>query len=225
MKTFSNDSIPSTQFSLQGVGLYVCPPWTPVDDTCLTCVMKPLIATVVTDEEKRSWKVLQSLQWPHPDLMYPNSVGLLLVYYSSDLFSPQPLSSQRPRPPHPSTHPLVLPSPGRSLSHSLSHALTLGHSLCGAPMVTCCLSKQDKLSTYKSQQCVCPLSLAHPGCQTKNPTRGSHQQPIQTSATLFEVADCCVNPRCFSPAQCLTHSQKQEIRQMCSCDTGRSFLL
>lgn len=44
----------------------------------------------------------------------------------------------------------------------------------------------------------------------KNPTRGSHHQPIQMSATSFEVADCYVNPQCFSPAQPLTHSQKQD---------------
>lgn len=72
---------------------------------------------------------------------------------------------------------------------------------CGAPMVTCGPSKQGKLSTHKSPAVCVPTFLGSPCMATAPTTSGSHHQPIQMSNTLFEVADCYVNPPCFSPAR------------------------
>lgn len=68
-------------------------------------------------------------------------------------------------------------------------------------MVTCGPSKQGKLSTHKSPAVCVPTFLGSPCMATAPTTSGSHHQPIQMSNTLFEVADCYVNPPCFSPAR------------------------
>ena len=99
--------------------------------------------------------------------------------------------------------------PCRSFPYSVFVSYEL--SLCRAPMVTCGPSKQDKLCAHF------PWLTLH---DNKTPTRGSHHQPIQMSATTFEVADHYVNPHCFSPAQPLTRTRKQELQQRWSCDTG-----
>ena len=100
----------------------------------------------------------------------------------------------------------------------ISHALSVFYelSLCRAPMVTCGPSKQDKLGAHF------PWLTMH---DNETHTRGSHHQPIQMSATLFEVVEHYVNPQCFSPAQALTDTQKQELHQRWSCDVGWLFLL
>lgn len=117
-----------------------------------------------------AWNDVYLLTKGHPGLTDPISTPLLLVHYSSELFCPllaaypvtqYPFNSTRRTPPCAS----ISQSTYRSLSHSFFVSHTL--SSCRAPMVTCGPSKQDKLSTHKSQQCACPLSLAHPAWQQK----------------------------------------------------------
>ena len=130
----------------------------------------------------------------------------LLVYYSSDLFCPLVVAFTVTQCTSKSTRhtPLVLPSPSLPvfLSHTLSlshtsthththththsHTHTHTHSLCRSPMVTCRLSKQDKLSTHRSQQCACPLSLAHPARQTKTPREAPTTGPFKCQAPCLK---------------------------------------
>lgn len=147
----------------------------------------------------------------------------LLVCYSSELFGlllaawlSTHLTLHGPPPPYVSTS----QSPYLSPSHFFFVFHTL--SSCGAPMVTCGRSKQDKLSTHKSPAVCVPTFLGSPCMATKTPpeaptTSGSHHQPIQMSATSFEVADCYVNPRCFSPAQPLTHLKTRTLAKVVLC--------
>lgn len=81
-------------------------------------------------------------------------------------------------------HPLykVYPScSSDSQSPHLSHSHTVFclSSLCEAPMVTCGPRKQDKLSTHNSQQCACPLSLAHHARQQKTPPEAPTTSPFK----------------------------------------------
>lgn len=66
---------------------------------------------------------------------------------------------------------LICPFPSPPIFPSRTPSLSHTQSSCGAPMVTCEPRKQDKLSAYKSQQCACPLSLAHPAWQQKHQQR------------------------------------------------------
>lgn len=104
--------------------------------------------------------------------------------------------------------PLMLQPSYLSLSHSFFVSHTL--SLCGAPMVTCGPSKQDKLSTHKSQQCACPLSLAHPAWQQKPHQRLPPPAHSNVSHLVWSRRLLCKSTVFLTSTASDTHS-KQEL--------------
>lgn len=111
---------------------------------------------------------MHSLAKKQPGLTHmkstPPVISVLLIRVVVSTISsvtPYPSSSTGPTP--------ISQTPYLSLSHSFFVSHTLSSRW--APMVTCEPSKQDRLSTHKSQQCACPLSLAHPAWQQKHHQR------------------------------------------------------
>lgn len=101
--------------------------------------------------------------------------------YSWDLFGPLFCSAHSDSAPTIQGVPFLLFGLPIAASFSLTHSLlSLEHSsLCEAPMVTCGPRKQDKLSTHNSQQCACPLSLAHHARQQKTPPEAPTTSPFK----------------------------------------------